>query len=117
MPQTEYFTELALQAVMKGELPPFDSVFVGLSATSTAAGEVSATEYHRQQVQFADYASGMVSTNDLWWAPASSWGTINDVLICDSAQGGNVMLYDAVTGFDAGIGTKIRILAGNITIT
>ena len=90
------------------------------AGTLTDEISTSATGYNRKTVTFAGAVNGTSATNATvtYDAATANWGTVTHVAVMDSATGGNVLFWGAVTTPKTiETGDTFQVSSGNLTIS
>ena len=124
MPVTETWKYLSTMAVMKGQAPPFTTVFAGLGSSGFTvisgdepSGEVTGTSYSRIPIAWDDFVTEMANSGELLWTVGSGWSSVGAVFISNASQGGQVIAYDTFTVIPVTAGDVLKVKTGNLILT
>ena len=122
MPLTTYGGGLIMDHLFFGDPFAITNFYIGFwlsdpGLAGSMAGELSAGDYSRKIVSLD---SSYTNTSDLVWpAAGSSWGSIGFIGLTDaSTRGtGNLIAYESYGPLVIPAGTVVQILTGELTFT
>lgn len=121
MTQTDYYVQRVLDAVFNGIPFTVGTAYVGLGVSDGSGGivELTYSDYSRKPVVWNPaQGDGSINTaQQIVWTATSSWGTVTQAFLSDSAQGGNMLFTASIGNVTVGSGSKVYVDPGYLYVT